>query len=344
MQKAYDYFISYASENANWARTLRSMLPRTASVFFAEEVPKGQDWETTIRRAITGTRNFVVLVSSASSSATYQRAEVDFALRAAEVDPGMRITPVCVGIGDDALPLGLNLKQAIVITTADEMPQAVAHLVRKPVESGVEENVGALVMELERLLVEKHSSPRTVAWGQDIGSANSGTNRNTRISDLSDKITSGFQPRAGSIVAGATLIKVIGQGAFADVWEAKRRDGSSVAVKVLRAGLLQRDLTLWRFRRGAEALQRLGERKRQKQAGVQPGCVMDLLEIDDSGLAYAMPLMGHGTLESMATFRWSLEQKLVAFDRICSAVQYAHEQTIIHRDIKPGNVMVNDQF
>lgn len=39
----------------------------------------------------------------------------------------------------------------------------------------------------------------------------------------------------------------------------------------------------------------------------------------------------------------SLEQRLVLFRQVCDAVHYAHRQLVVHRDIKPGNVLVDQQ-
>jgi serine/threonine protein kinase len=38
----------------------------------------------------------------------------------------------------------------------------------------------------------------------------------------------------------------------------------------------------------------------------------------------------------------STAERLQLFQQVCSAVHYAHQNLVIHRDIKPGNILVTD--
>lgn len=64
---------------------------------------------------------------------------------------------------------------------------------------------------------------------------------------------------------------------------------------------------------------------------------------DDHGvLFYAMEMVGGGTvkdlLETRGTFEWPVVVELAR--QICSALQYAHNHGVIHRDLKPGNLFL----
>jgi serine/threonine-protein kinase len=41
--------------------------------------------------------------------------------------------------------------------------------------------------------------------------------------------------------------------------------------------------------------------------------------------------------------RLSVEDRLELFDRVCEAVEYAHGKLVVHRDLKPGNILVTDE-
>ena len=45
--------------------------------------------------------------------------------------------------------------------------------------------------------------------------------------------------------------------------------------------------------------------------------------------------------EYCATHQLSISDRVKLFRQVCSAVHYAHQKLVVHRDIKPGNILVN---
>src|SRR5207253_11064522 len=65
---------------------------------------------------------------------------------------------------------------------------------------------------------------------------------------------------------------------------------------------------------------------------------------DENGVPYiAMELIDGENLEQLISQRTPipLSLKIVYTTQACSAFDYAHKRGIVHRDIKPGNIMVN---
>ena len=140
---------------------------------------------------------------------------------------------------------------------------------------------------------------------------------------------------AGVTVGAYTLASPIGYGGMGSVWLASRSDGrfeGKVAVKLLNAALVGRGGEE-RFRREGTILARLAHPHiaRLIDAGVsntgQPYLVLELIEgrhidiyCDDRQL--------------------SIESRVRLFLDVLSAVAHAHANLIVHRDVKPSNVLV----
>ena len=116
----------------------------------------------------------------------------------------------------------------------------------------------------------------------------------------------------------------------------KARDpliGRSVAVKTITAGVASNPDILERFHREA------------KSAGLlqHPNIVTvyELSESDGSPFI-AMEYLGGESLEQVIAHRLPLPlaQKLGFFVQACRAFDYAHSRGVVHRDIKPGNIMI----
>jgi serine/threonine protein kinase len=68
--------------------------------------------------------------------------------------------------------------------------------------------------------------------------------------------------------------------------------------------------------------------------------IHDVGRLDDGRVYYAMKHVQGDTLEIYLKDDPPLNERLSLFRRVCEAVAFAHSRGVIHRDIKPGNIMV----
>ncbi|HEU0091927.1 MAG TPA: serine/threonine-protein kinase [Vicinamibacteria bacterium] len=124
----------------------------------------------------------------------------------------------------------------------------------------------------------------------------------------------------------------VGRGGMGTVWRAFDRElGREVALKVL-SGPEPRPGGEARLRTEAQVLARL------EHPGLVP--VHDLGTLPDGRLFYAMKLVRGRRLDEHVRDLRSPAARLGVFVRICDAVAFAHAHGVIHRDLKPQNVMV----
>ena len=138
---------------------------------------------------------------------------------------------------------------------------------------------------------------------------------------------------AGRTVGAYRLIRLLGSGGMGAVYLAERSDGAfskHVAVKVLAAAFLQsRD----RFHREREFLARLDHPNitRLIDAGATPDglpyLVMDYVE--------GVPIDRHCADRDL-----SVNERVGLLLQVCAGVAHAHQNLIIHCDIKPENILV----
>ena len=143
-------------------------------------------------------------------------------------------------------------------------------------------------------------------------------------------------PRLEGRVLGAyRLLRPIGSGGMGDVYLAERADGAfdqQVAVKVIRRGA---------------GLGELAERfasERQLLAELNHPNIANLLDggATDDGRPYlVMEYVEGQPINAFCQTRGaSVEERLKLFLKVCAAVQHAHRSLVVHRDLKPVNILV----
>jgi len=133
------------------------------------------------------------------------------------------------------------------------------------------------------------------------------------------------------------LDRLIGRGGMGAVYLAHRDDGQfeqRVAIKLIDLPLAT-DLFRERFRQ-----------ERQILAGLQHPYIARMLDggiTADGDLYLAMEYVDGVPIHRFCNDRnLSLPQRLALFLRVCEAVQYAHQNLVVHRDLKPDNIFVVD--
>ena len=145
------------------------------------------------------------------------------------------------------------------------------------------------------------------------------------------------QAHAGQTVGAYTLARELGEGGMGTVWLARRTDGrfeGEVAIKFLKSGVLSQGGAR-RFAREGQILARLAHPHiaRLLDAGMLPDSggpylvleYVDGLPIDQYCEQRALPL----------------RERVQLFIDVLAAVAHAHNRLILHRDLKPTNILVN---
>lgn len=144
-------------------------------------------------------------------------------------------------------------------------------------------------------------------------------------------------PNIGRQIGNYLIDGEAGVGGMGIVYAGTRNDDEfkqKVAIKILKHGLTTEYL-LKRF-----------QIERQTLANLQHENIARLLDggRTDDGLPYLVMefIDGVPITEYCNRKNLNIKERLKLFQKVCSAVQHAHQNLIIHRDIKPGNILVTE--
>ena len=139
----------------------------------------------------------------------------------------------------------------------------------------------------------------------------------------------------GHRVGAYRVLSLLGRGGMGEVYRAERADGQfeqQVALKLLRPDAIEH---LGRFIAERRILARFEH----------PG----IARLHDAGVADdGRPYMVMELIDGVPITEWcrqrsaTLHERLDLFLQTCDAVAYAHQNLVIHRDLKPGNVIVSN--
>ena len=136
-----------------------------------------------------------------------------------------------------------------------------------------------------------------------------------------------------------TILRLLGEGGMGSVYLAEQENPHRiVALKVIRPGFVSADL-LRRFEQEGHALGRL------QHAGIA--------QIYEAGMAdsgfgpqpyFAMEFIAGQTLiEYVEQRHLDVRARMELMAKVCDAVSHAHQRGVIHRDLKPGNILVDEE-
>ncbi|ARA92557.1 serine/threonine protein kinase [Rhodothermaceae bacterium RA] len=141
--------------------------------------------------------------------------------------------------------------------------------------------------------------------------------------------------RVGQLVGPYRLLRQIGQGGMGAVYLAERADGQfeqRVALKLIKRGM------------DSEQILRRFAAERQILARLEHPHIARLLDgglTDDGRPYFAMEYVEGEPIDVYCdTRRLSIDERLALFGTVCKAVLYAHARLVVHRDLKPDNILV----
>lgn len=152
------------------------------------------------------------------------------------------------------------------------------------------------------------------------------------LSNLRDLVRNKDQGRTGQRIGHFVLQEQLGQGGMAVVYLAEQENlGRKVAVKLLK-------------RVGDDRARAYFDREAKMAASLDHPHIAKIFEVGEhEGAPYIAMQFVEGETFSLALLTMDMNQRVRAVLDMARALEYAHSRKVIHRDIKPDNILVDRQ-
>jgi|GEM_PF-1262176 len=159
---------------------------------------------------------------------------------------------------------------------------------------------------------------------------------------LEDRLKTAHGAELPSRIGPFEVLRKLGEGGMGVVYAVRRsREEGELALKLIRPGLVS-DSLMGRFRRESEVLRRLDH------AGIAT-----FLEAGEETVHFPsgqarLPYLLMERVEGLSLLRYARErglddhERLELLARVADALHHAHARGVLHRDLKPGNVLVTE--
>ena len=193
-----------------------------------------------------------------------------------------------------------------------------------------------------RFIKEVYSILRSIEEAEKSGFLERAFNDNREflkeLSDRPKKTDDVYQQHIVRRIGPFEITEFVGSGGMGTVFRAVRKDGQfsqEVAVKLLQEDLRQEE-SIRRFRLEQEILANLNH---PNIARLYDG------GMTDDGIPYlVMEFIDGVPVSQYCNENWlTLDERLILFNDICAAVQYAHANLVVHRDLKAQNIYVTPE-
>ena len=176
--------------------------------------------------------------------------------------------------------------------------------------------------------------PDAVAAVADCGSADHPQTNNAHAEPRAKTAPNAFAAKLLGELGDYELLEEVGRGGQGVVFRARQKSlNRIVALKVIGLGQWATKAHLKRFRLEAEAA-----------ASLDHPCIVPIYEVGerDGQCYFSMKFVEGGQLDEVVKHTpMSIRQAVELIAKVARTVHYAHEHGILHRDIKPGNILLD---